>query len=336
MGTAKGNDGIKSEGISVAIVRVDFLDGIRGWASLMVLFSHLIMAFLALSTVEYQKRYLLFISDGHLAVLTFFVLSGYALSAGHVFRGKGDLALSTVARYFRLCVPIFVTTMLAYVLLELGLFFNLKAAISPATSLGWLGTFYKFDPSFVNALKFSFFDVFFSYDGGSTYNASLWTMPIELAGSLVIYAYLGIFRNTSRVFWLPTLAFAIYLQFNNPFLSCFVFGYLIAELNFNFRKVNSVTLEGISILLFSSVPIISTFYRPTQNWKTSLMAVVLVLSVSYSKYLRAFFTCFFSRFLGKISFPLYLIQVPIICSWSSYLFLKLPQQGFGNFFAPIC
>ena len=34
------------------------------------------------------------------------------------------------------------------------------------------------------------------------------------------------------------------------------------------------------------------------------------------------------NYLGKISFPLYLIQIPIICSFSSFLYLKLPGLGF--------
>ena len=35
----------------------------------------------------------------------------------------------------------------------------------------------------------------------NTYNSSLWTMPFEIFGSLMIYAYLGIFRTTEKVYW---------------------------------------------------------------------------------------------------------------------------------------
>ena len=42
-----------------------------------------------------------FISDGNLAVLIFFVLSGYALSVGHLNLAKKKLALATTSRYFR-------------------------------------------------------------------------------------------------------------------------------------------------------------------------------------------------------------------------------------------
>ncbi len=83
--------------------RVIFLDGIRGWASFAVLLSHTIVCFLALSTpqLKFDKErlsadilnrdylsitlgiFIRFIIDGHLSVLIFFVLSGYALSVSH-------------------------------------------------------------------------------------------------------------------------------------------------------------------------------------------------------------------------------------------------------------
>jgi hypothetical protein len=60
--------------------RVVFLDGVRGWASLMVVLSHLLPCFLAITTPAYRHWYLTFVSDGNFAVYIFFVLSGFALS----------------------------------------------------------------------------------------------------------------------------------------------------------------------------------------------------------------------------------------------------------------
>jgi len=86
-----------------------------------------------------------FITDGHLAVLIFFVLSGYALSVGQLNLAKRKLALATTSRYFRLMMPILITSLIAYLLLKLNLMFNLQVATIPERSSGWLGTFYKFD-----------------------------------------------------------------------------------------------------------------------------------------------------------------------------------------------
>jgi len=52
-----------------------------------------------------------------------------------------------------------------------------------------------------------------------------------------------------------------------------------------------------------------------------------VLLVSYSSHLKNFFENTFSNYLGKISFTLYLIQITVICSLSSYLYITLPTLG---------
>jgi peptidoglycan/LPS O-acetylase OafA/YrhL len=61
-----------------------------------------------------------------------------------------------------------------------------------------------------------------------------------------------------------------------------------------------------------------------------LLASGIVLTVSFSTRLRALFSTKLSRFFGRVSFPLYLIQVPVICSWTSYWYITLPALGFSN------
>lgn len=330
--------------------RIIFLDGIRGWASFAVLLSHTIVCFLAPSTPQlaFDKNRLTadisdgnyadivfglffqFITDGHLAVLIFFVLSGYALSARHLDLRTKNLALATTSRYFRLMLPIFFTSLIAYFLLKLGLFSNLEAASTPEYSKNWLGTFYKFEANLKDVLLFSLFDVFFRFNGATTYNASLWTMPVELLGSALIYGYLGIFRTLDKINWKILAPLTIMLMAFVPLYACFFAGYIIAELNRSFRAKIAVAgskyFKVAMLVLFTSAAFLSVFLRGNDKI-TFLIATALVLSVSFSPPLESFFSNSVSRFLGKISFPLYLIQLPIICSWSSYLFIRLPQLG---------
>ena len=142
--------------------RIEYLDGIRGWAALVVLVCHMTMMFLSLSTPEYNNIIFRVINNGPFAILVFFVLSGYALSLSQLNFERRNLALAIATRYFRLVIPIAVTSLIAYLLLRSGLFFNLAVATTPETSIGWLGTFYKFPPSFLKMLEFSTFDVFFA------------------------------------------------------------------------------------------------------------------------------------------------------------------------------
>ena len=335
--------------------RISFLDGMRGWASFAVLLHHIFMCFLVLTTplFKYDRERLMqsisnfnyfdilggilikFITDGQLAVMIFFIISGYALSVGYLDLSKRKLALAAISRYFRLAIPIFVTSLIAYILLKNNLMYNLEVAITPEKSSAWLGTFYKFDAQITDLIKFSFYDVFFKYDPDNTYNSSLWTMPFEIFGSLMIYAYLGIFRTTEKVYWKLIVSSISILFIFNPVYSCFLIGYLIAEINKKYSEIyinldmekHKNKIEIFFILFFLLNIILSTYFR-NNSYETCLFAFFMIVSVSFSKYLKLFFSNKFSNFLGKISFPLYLIQVPIICSFSSFLYLKLPELGF--------
>ena len=67
--------------------------------------------------------------------------------------------------------------------------------------------------------------------------------------------------------------------------------------------------------------IYSSFRSPERSLFLPLVGIsfALVWSVLYSQWLSNFFSNRLSQFLGKISFPLYLIHVPIYCSFSSWL-----------------
>ena len=75
---------------------------------MMVLFSHLVLFFLANSVPVLQGWWFAFISDGNLAVFIFFVLSGFALSVGYIETEKTSVLTSlALRRYSRLAIPIF-------------------------------------------------------------------------------------------------------------------------------------------------------------------------------------------------------------------------------------
>ena len=336
--------------------RIDYLDGIRGWAAFAVLLSHSIMCFVAFSTpfLHYDDLriaadisshnyldlfpglVLNFLSDGHLAVLVFFILSGYVLSAAHLETGKGKLALAAVARYFRLMLPILFTCLIAYLLLKWGLMFHLNLPPTPTEPYRWFQNFYHFDASLWNAIRFSTYDVFVKFNPKTSYNAILWTMHIELLGSFLIYGYLWLFRSTEKVHWSLALAATAILLVYKPFYACFLMGYLLAEIN---HKYAGGDLFGIArstftsrhsdvffVAIFFSAALLSTLFRDSDQLEF-LYATALVFSVSQARPLKQFFTNPVSHYLGRISFPLYLIHFPILCSWSTYLYIKLPAMG---------
>jgi peptidoglycan/LPS O-acetylase OafA/YrhL len=147
----------------------------------------------------------------------------------------------------------------------------------------------------------------------------------------MIYSYLGIFRVTEKVHWRLAIILMIALFAMKPLFSCFLIGYLIAEFNKKYGANYLINILGeknelFLIMTFFLTAVVSTFFRADDH-VDCLFASIIVLSISLSKIMQSFFTNGLSSYLGRISYPFYLIQIPIICSWSSYLYLKIPELG---------
>ena len=297
--------------------RVNFLDGIRGLAALMVLLEHVVKDFLAAVTPEkYDSILLAFITDGHFAVAIFFVLSGYVLSLSQVASPKNLLYL-LISRYFRLAIPILVTCTITYILLMAGFIFI-------------AGPLYQFDPTILGLLQFSLFDVFVHYDDLISYSPVLWTMSIELMGSYLLYLLIALFRRDAIYFLALPLVIACVLLIFKPFIACFIFGYLIFELNLRYTKVSSALISRLGVFSFLSVVVVVSFSQDLDDWIKCLLASVLIISVCHSSILKKVFTNPALLFLGKISFVLYLIQFSVICSLSAYIAIQFRDHNFVN------
>ena len=317
----------------VAKLRLEFLDGLRGWGALMVFLYHLIVQLLSNTAPPYKSKYLAFLLDGDFAVFIFFVLSGFVLSIKFVLSpGKYSLTQAVIARYFRLILPIIITSFAAYLLMLAHAMYNVPAAV-PANAPQWLGVYFNFEPTLAYFFQFNLYYVFFNFNPGANFNPVLWTIAYEFAGSMLVYMIIGFFRTDKNKTYLVPIAFIILFNlFNNPIIACFAVGYLLAELYVAYsRRLEDIPwVSWLATVLFAVPVVCSTFYRTGHHFYIALLASLLVLSVTFSKLLKHFFSNKVSRFLGKISFPLYLIHLPLICSFSSYLFLYLPTQGYGN------
>jgi len=313
---------------------VAFLDGVRGWASLMVVFSHLLPCFLAITTPFYRHWYLTFLSDGNLAVYIFFVLSGFALSIRFLQTGNPRIPVElALRRYPRLTLPIFASCTLAFALMKLHWFFNLAASV-PAHSEDWLGTFYRFQPDFTHFLKFSLYNVFFNYDIARSYNQVLWTMSVEFYGSMLVFLLCLMFPYLRGPWIILGILAAVMTMANSPMLP-FVLGLMIAmafETDARKSRDGGTAALAASLALILTTAAYSTIslngfptvrdivVRPTLP--STIFAAVFVLGVSLSAPVRGFFSNPLSRYLGSISFPLYLTHLLVICSFTSFVFLK--------------
>jgi peptidoglycan/LPS O-acetylase OafA/YrhL len=309
--------------------RIYYLDGLRGWAALMVVFSHTFQTWLLSPTPPALKAFVKYspicvAMDGPLAVNIFFVISGFALSYPILVSANRTETLLKMAlfRYPRLVIPILISSILVF--LSWGMMANVEADRISNTA-GWLATFYRFKPTWSGVLSFSTYNVFFHYDSTLSWNSSLWTMHTELIGSILIFSFLLFVRIRSIRIALAA-AFAIYFH-ASPFFG-FATGYLIADLLYipgRCAERTGLTLVVIAIAAAAwnsgSLTLSETGYN--------LIATATVAAAAISPSIREVLSCRASRFMGRISFSLYLVHVPIICTVASLLYILVePSLGF--------
>jgi peptidoglycan/LPS O-acetylase OafA/YrhL len=318
--------------IAVKDSRKPYLDGLRGCAACVVLFAHLAIAL---------NSPLLGLFNGNAAVCVFFVLSGYVLTD---LSRRSDLTFPAQAlrRYVRLVGPILITSTFAWAILALGLFRNQEAAA--ALNNWWLGSWYKFDGSFLGMLEETFYGVFIS--GRSIYNCNLWTMRPELIGSL----YLFLINATAPSRGLRVLCYAaVALFYMADYMPLFPVGALLYEFQAELgrwaqrlRDKMPVLAQMIFPFVFAIGIIFCLVHASTGGKLAQLLALIsdqmaqdadrywhmmgatiVVAATLHWPFAQAILGNRLGRFLGKISFVLYLIQVPIICSFTSWVFLAL-------------
>jgi peptidoglycan/LPS O-acetylase OafA/YrhL len=217
-------------------------------------------------------------------------------------------------------------------MMKAGLMYNGEAAAIHTTLNVHLSGNYNYVPGFMDALM-SVPNVFLF--GGTKYNNALWTMRTELLGSYYIIIILLALHfsktNKKAIFWILTTFIFFFSQSQIAF---FNFGLLIAFFYANEDFIGKlrrntpikiavvaavIVVYGLDIALAQILPVYAKYILKP------LAAGLIVASLTFIKPLNWFFSSKVSRFLGKISFPLYVIHTAVICSFTSYLMLQHPD-----------
>ncbi|MBW7458683.1 acyltransferase family protein [Paenibacillus sepulcri] len=331
--------------------KIAYLDGLRGLAALAVVLAHYFQVFVPamfenrmdISHFAFDrvvpKTPLNVLYNGNFAVCLFFVLSGYVLSC-RFFRDhdRGLIAGSLIRRYFRLAVPAFVSVLLAYTVMALGL--NTYGEIQ-ALTLSPMPDPYAVMPGFGEMVWQTLFHTFFTY--GMAYNPVLWTMTYELLGSFMVFAVL-LLLGTSPI------RFVVYAAgiwfFRDSYYLGFWFGMLLSDLtnSSTASKVRipsraAVGLLTLSGLYLGSYPYVSPtgfFYQwlplgggfPNAIAYRTLGALLVIVSLLNSCSSQRWLESRPAVYLGRLSFSLYLVHFAVLCSLSGYLF-KLFSGSFS-------
>ncbi len=277
--------------------------------------------------------------DGPTAVQIFFILSGDALSAAYLSnKDITGLKRMVLKRYFRLTIPVLLTVLLTYLIMKFGLMNNGKAGVIVHSEY-WLGNFLQFQPSIADALKFALGGVYGWVPCAHIWNVILWTMYVEIRGSFMVFLYIFCVPYLRRPL-LTTIALFILLTIFSGYYGLFFIGVFLGQLR------TRGTLEilrnariglGVSMLLIAaayllefrrtgypipdaaSLGILSSIDRFLCFHASPIIGILLVCGFYICAPGVWFLETRLSSFLGRISFGLYLMQLPLMCSFESYL-----------------
>ena len=338
------------------------LEFLRGAAALVVLNGHILRAFAPSAAggdgdnaAQSLKTSLAFIAfNGGSAVYLFFVLSSYVLVKRYFqTREAQDLLLGAIKRLPRLAGPVLVTVLASCFIFKLDLYFFKNAAA--VTQSEWLSRFGNAS-RVLSPETASFADAFqqgawrtFIY-GDKYYDSSLWTMTVEFWGSMLTFALAPIvfflLDRWTLLFWV-CIAAAVFLALQVSFLLCAFPASLLLYplLAMGFRPnrwvrgamvMVSLALLGYAgdgVGIYWPFAVLETAVSDDEGLRQACVAIpasiMLVYAVLSMDEPPSWLSGRPARFLGDLSFPLYLVHVPVICSLGSWALLASGSTALG-------
>ncbi|KAH6856093.1 acyltransferase 3 [Chaetomium sp. MPI-CAGE-AT-0009] len=341
-----------------------YLDGLRGFAAFLVyIHHHQLWAHGLPGAVAFEsgfghgdKFYFAsfffvrnFFTGGHMAVAVFFVISGYVLSmkplslihAGEHLKLFDNLASAFFRRWFRLYIPIIVTT---FVYVMSWHVFGIWTA--QAEAKGTVGE--ELWNWYVEFKNFSF--LFKEGWPWMEANSHLWSIALEMRGSVVTYmACMALARATHKARLLCLFGLSVYFLYvvDGYYCALFMAGMLQCDLDLLAKKDGYFPrwlrrLEPYKTFIYyhafvigmylGGVPSLTrelTDLRGSKGWYylsflkpqavfdykwfyLFLAGNMIVACIPRIPWLRRFFESRFCQFLGRVSFALYLVHGPIL------------------------
>lgn len=310
------------------------MDGLRGLAAFIVVIFHFFAVYLP-DLIPNERPGTLWVAYSPLAVLyngrfyvwVFFVLSGFVVSNSAAKR-KFPVVVNLVTRYLRLGLPVLASTLFAWLLLRM--FPDTVHQMMLAGPHAFLTMSYNHnEPSFLAAVWHGLFGVFKT--GLSLFNNPLWTMRIELIGSFGIYLIYGLTNGRLRLAVLILLGVALLFVHQN-YLG-FVFGALLRESivadrldrRWGWPALLIGALIGGEMLGWSDqgwLPVPSGLrHGESISIVLTTGAFLIVYATITLRWLGAFLESTVPRFIGKISFGLYLVHTPLLFTVFGQMYL---------------
>jgi peptidoglycan/LPS O-acetylase OafA/YrhL len=313
------------------------LEGLRGIAAVIVMLGHMIRGLVPPADARWQglhqfHRWLL---NGGAAVTVFFVLSGLILSLPFAQdRSRRRVLTALLKRWPRLAVMTTIACLFSWGLIVLSQDNYHQAAA--VTGNAWMASHFNaplegHEISWMAALREGLYQAFLS--GASRFDSPLWTMRIELFGSFAVFLVapflFGLKRWATRLAVIAALMAAGGTAFPFTYISDFLVGTVLAMLfaegrmpAFSNRVAACMGLAGLYLFCFSAAenhlihaPIKAMLpVGETAHFVWDGSAALIIMVLLGNPFLRHIFSGAWAVWLGLLSFPIYLLHVPIMLS----------------------
>jgi peptidoglycan/LPS O-acetylase OafA/YrhL len=315
--------------------RIEYIDSLKGIVCFLVFLGHFYYGFYTsasntpeLSSYIVNTRNLLnFFTNRFFTVSIFAFISGYFIKTE--YSGKRKLISSCFKRYIRFVFPLFFVFLLIAICRKLLTYDSCKQ-LAQLLNSDWLLNGTAIDFNFFNVIKSSFVTTLLL--GDSSFETPVWVLQPMFIGYIFTslfwaangYKYKKFIKILSSVVIIlcgfvsvSVLAGSVYKKFNTHrkksmpllaqcliFISCFVIG---------------------SFKLYNYIPTFSVYKLEIKcsEFTAMLLAVLMIICILENKSICKFLSCKIFTYLGKLSFPIYLLHMPIILFFSCRLMLYL-------------
>lgn len=330
--------------------RLGYIDGIRGIASLFVVFCHLACVFLpqlyyydqdsAISRIWINTP-LNIITNGRFSVQWFFILSGFLITRKTYTRCEKAI-MSPFKTYNKLLGIVAPAVIFAAILMVTGGMYHLKA-LELSSNLIFVADYNNFPVRFADVLLNIFLKPFLV---SCDYVGPFWTIRYELLGSVIVAAVSWYACDNQKYSkWVYLLFAACFSVGSNVNLVAFMLGafaydciyYMETDQSLLGRIVKACLtnkfLCGLAFVVgiyFATINLSATglwkpmAYFPAGNSLVCIGGVaVMLVCICRMEWLQRILSVRMFRWLGSVSAFTYAFHWPITLSWGCFLFVRL-------------